>query len=1502
MTRIRNGSSFLLTICFLLGMRFRQFVLRPLSNSIGVANRWRRHRAYSRYSRIRSRERSSRRYLSRYWRWTFFEILELRLPFSATQIEIVGDDLVLNELVDDVTQELSVTSDGTRVTFSDPRNTFRVSGIAGASGDGTSLVDIPLSSFQGKIIVNAKSGGDAITVDIGNDTTPFDRTIETHGGLEASNRAQLFLVGSKEIDHVSHSFLSDDSGTIFLMHGGSESQVSYTGLGQITDTLFAVERQFTFLDSIATGETITIDNRTGLQNRIGSTAGVDVSFSNPRDVLHVETSSASPGGEDRIEIEGLHASFAADLIITGDEDDAVRFQLIPTVINGEGRLGVSAGLIVQESGPNAAPLKVAGKTMLNAFATGRIDLGQVENEFHDAVTVTQALSATIVNQNDFKISSIVALDEVHVQSIEGAIVEETPADTGEKITTRDLALRAKTGIGGADDQNGIDIAVEKLAATTASGPILINDNGSLEIGNVGELAGVTITDNGSSGDIRITDGKPSGNELLNVNQIVSNAGSGNIVIFADGTSASGDELNIGADVIASGGNISLVAFGNIDFGGSPSIATQGSGSIVVHAGTTLDGDNPIHNGSPAAKVLGGNDYELATPAGDISITAPDDIELEFVNANSDGTGEAGTVLIESDSDGDHDGAIIDRVAGETILITADRFVATAAEGIGSGDPIETAVRILAATNTESGNIEFVNRSTSPLTVGEELNTFGLRNDWGEIRVSSTTSLTIAADIIAGEAIVLSAIDAATTDSNHLVLNESVAVESMTDVQLRGGDNILLPVGSSVVAENQLSIEGDYGNLDDQSGTLIRLNGNLQSHLPIEVTSGPDNDRIEVASAESGAFKIDGNSGNDIYVIELASLANDVTLIERDTVGRDQLFVEASDLSDSVQLNLNGRAEVTDGGATISFSDALELIELNTLGGNDTVTVQPSTNTEFHLFGGDHSTAGDTLRYLTPLGEGIGVNTVPPDMNTIETTGSFLDIQYQQFEIADFDTEIQRPVFDFSAEEYYVSEGDSARDSNVVRVFRSGNTEIAASVDVLLVGDSATQGIDFTAATIRLAFGRGETSKDVPVEILGDDRLEPTESVEISFTAFTSFGKAGTSQPTALLFIRDDDLPAITINERSIPEGDVNVVHHVDAHLSKPVAHDVRVDFRIQPIGPLDMESASSHDFRVEANSFTFPAGETTASIPIEIIGDNEIEGLEAFTILIYFLFSPGEQVAVRNASSRIVIVDDDQLVVEDVKVGSTVWADSFRQYVDPIDAFGYSIPNGSNQLAPLPWANIDQIQLRFSHDIESTFSSSLFALGGFNIPDYQIVNAHYDPADFAATITLESFLGDDQVVVVASDRLQDSASDARLDGEWSTGQRSRESGNGIAGGNFSFQFRVLPGDVDQSGTIRVNDSLTTFQRLFKDIGNPDYLPFADINGDGQLRSNDGIFTLQRQFTEISTGAPVVPVVPRPIALNCVAAARAGIETETDDAHRPNADLRSTNPLDLQCEA
>lgn len=225
--------------------------------------------------------------------------------------------------------------------------------------------------------------------------------------------------------------------------------------------------------------------------------------------------------------------------------------------------------------------------------------------------------------------------------------------------------------------------------------------------------------------------------------------------------------------------------------------------------------------------------------------------------------------------------------------------------------------------------------------------------------------------------------------------------------------------------------------------------------------------------------------------------------------------------------------------------------------------------------------------------------------------------------------------------------------------------------------------------------------------------------------------------------------------------------------------------------------------------------------------------------------------------------------VVDVLVASTSWTTDFYNYLDThgLGTGGYSIPVGNgDQLAALPWTNINQIKIVFSEDVQVEKDDLL--LTGVNIPTYAIGSStfSYEASSFTATWTLAAVIGKDKLYI---DLAGDGADPVRdlvgnvLDGNWEnptsktdTSSDTYPSGNGVAGGDFEFRFNVLPGDVQGDGFVNVSDLSQIVVRVSTPNSSINYNPRLDLTGDGAIAVQDLTSVVARIPGMLPPGEPL----------------------------------------------
>jgi hypothetical protein len=250
---------------------------------------------------------------------------------------------------------------------------------------------------------------------------------------------------------------------------------------------------------------------------------------------------------------------------------------------------------------------------------------------------------------------------------------------------------------------------------------------------------------------------------------------------------------------------------------------------------------------------------------------------------------------------------------------------------------------------------------------------------------------------------------------------------------------------------------------------------------------------------------------------------------------------------------------------------------------------------------------------------------------------------------------------------------------------------------------------------------------------------------------------------------------------------------------------------------------------------------------------------------------PGQFETQNNALKFTIVVAGDIQGprVDSIKVGSSSWAANFINFVDT-DAVkvGYEVPNGADQLDPLPWINIDKVFVRLNEDVQRPGGADIgvgdIELVGVNVANYSalISSVTYNSATFTATVMLSQPIGPDKLLVhIKSAEVQDTSANP-LDGEWVNSVSTYPSGNGVNGGNFNFRFNVLPGDSNQTGVVNVTDTVKVRNGQFQSV-NPltaGYSIFNDLNGSGAVNVVDTVAARNRQFTSLPVGEPIPPAL------------------------------------------
>ena len=918
---------------------------------------------------------------------------------GAANITLLGDGPDATAVTGaDVLVDGTITSASGTVTLTaeDDLDFGATGSIASTSGLVTVTADNAVGNLGG--VIDMTDGSD---IDAGSGAIDLN----ADGDITLS---LLTTTGDVTVDSTSGSILDADAGTgndidaaTAILNGATGVGTGANPLATTIDNLEA-DGGSSGVWLVNTGD-LTIG---GISGQEGVTGSGNVSVLAQSALTVGEEVSSTGGGDITLAAEG-----------TADSDDLV-VNADVSATGGNGNINLYAGddvdlgmatVIVGTAGSGdilvSASTDFAGGSPVNGSVAGDGDVFMTSGS-----TIAAGGDATLRGKGNVDLSLVIGDSVVVTADFDGVggglsdgdgeITDNRTGESSNVTASVGVAFRAASGIGDASvDDGDIDIAVSSVAATTATGDISIFDSGDLTITTVDSLVGASITTGGAGDDILIRVGGTGDSDLV-ILQDVSNAGAGDITLAAIGDSAF-DDLSVEATVQSTGGgDLLLISHDDLFPTASAAISTTGSGTIELAAGRDY-----VFGGAPALGDASGSidmtsGATVTSAGGDITLGATSSVDLASVNAGS------GTVIVNADTNSTGAGNITESLASEAANVTASEAVFRAATGIGGSDDIDTTISTLAASNSTSGSIAIAN--DGELSIGTVDGLAGVTNSGGgTVSVSTASPLTVDEDVTAVGSITLTALDDATdtlaSEEDNLTVSTGVKIESTgADITLQAGDDLTVDTGSIVRAAGKVTIEGDFGDADT-AGSVIDVLGEIDTVIQGEILGEADIDSIllDPDPGSSGGILIDGQGGIDDYTVQLGNLGGTVEVDDQTGEGTDDLTInDASGVAETFTVTPTS-VTTTTGSETVTYTSELEFLTVRTLDGGDTINITPSMDTEIDIFGGTPTstdpTPHDTLNFTTPGGSTTTLTNQTADSGTIETSGGFEDVNYDEIE-------------------------------------------------------------------------------------------------------------------------------------------------------------------------------------------------------------------------------------------------------------------------------------------------------------------------------------------------------------------------------------------------------------------------------------------------------------------------------------------------------------------------
>jgi hypothetical protein len=188
----------------------------------------------------------------------------------------------------------------------------------------------------------------------------------------------------------------------------------------------------------------------------------------------------------------------------------------------------------------------------------------------------------------------------------------------------------------------------------------------------------------------------------------------------------------------------------------------------------------------------------------------------------------------------------------------------------------------------------------------------------------------------------------------------------------------------------------------------------------------------------------------------------------------------------------------------------------------------------------------------------------------------------------------------------ILEGNSGTRNAQVTVSLTGASNPTVSVGYVTASGSALSGSDYQAVSGTLNFPKGVTSKTILIPIVGNTVVESNETF---FINLRTPKKATIADSQGVVTIVNDDT-RINIDDVWLAEGNSGTTSfNFNVRLTDAIDQPVTVNY-----ATADGTAAAGSDYTNTSGTLTIPAGETSGTVSIPVIGDVLSEPDETFYV------------------------------------------------------------------------------------------------------------------------------------------------------------------------------------------------------------------------------------------------------------------------------------------------
>ena len=214
-----------------------------------------------------------------------------------------------------------------------------------------------------------------------------------------------------------------------------------------------------------------------------------------------------------------------------------------------------------------------------------------------------------------------------------------------------------------------------------------------------------------------------------------------------------------------------------------------------------------------------------------------------------------------------------------------------------------------------------------------------------------------------------------------------------------------------------------------------------------------------------------------------------------------------------------------------------------------------------------------------------------------------------------------------------AEGNAGITAFALPVTLSAASTQNITIQYITADDTATVADnDYVAASGTLTIPAGQTSVTIFINVNGDIKVEPNETFTVTLSN-PSGASLGTSVATGTI-LNDDGVPSVTIGDVSQKEGNAGTTaFNFPVTLSAISSQLVTVNYATMD----GTATTADNDYTAATGTLSFPAGQTTSIITVNVNGDTKIEPDEVFSLN---LSGPTNATLSKATATGTILVDD----------------------------------------------------------------------------------------------------------------------------------------------------------------------------------------------------------------------------------------------------------------------